>query len=460
MGPAGVPCLILQRLSPWSLGRMLGVARPSDGEAVTILAPLCLAVAELHRVGVAHGRLLAGSVLFDEAGAPVLASFGDAELFGEMPSGAEEVSLAPALLTQQPAVAADLDALAALCLTVLHPASEIAQWLSSPRERDHTWFATELANRLFQSARAAPVNFASPKQEHPTALSSSRVAFHVRRVGAELANASPSGEQVRSEASAPPSFITTVGAFLHLPEGMVDSLHESAHRILDRGPISTFLQRIKEVLGPVRKPVWIMGAAVAIAVVVATAILPSGVGGGAAQPGQPTPSSAPATATRPVPAAILGDDPLAAAIALLDARADCFTALSVLCLDSVDQRGSTAMDSDSAHVRLLQDGGAADGSLVLHSARGDGAIVSPQVSVVERLGDSVLLAVRVDPRSADPRSVESSSGVGSRSVESSTAEPSAVDAVDAQAASFTLLIIKGDAGWRIRDLVPLGDQPY
>ncbi len=438
MGPDGVPCLILQRLSQWNLGRVLGSVRPSDGEAVTILAPLCLAVADLHRIGVAHGRMRSSSVLFDDAGAPVLTSFGDSEIFTAMPEKATGFSVSPALLMQQSAVAADLSGLVATCLTTLDSTSDIARWLSTSLDRDHASFAHELADRLFQSARAAPINFATSFGEKPSALIPSRVESHASRVDSESTPAAQHEITTQRAIVDPHPLAINIASFLHVPDGMVNTLLESSHRILERSPVSSLIQRIRKMLGPVRKPVWIIAAIVASSVVAAAAILPSHGGGDSAQSHQPSPLPTPTFAAPLTDAAILGDDPLAAATALLDLRDDCIIEHSVLCFDSVNQQGSAAMDSDSTQVRLLQDGGAPDGSLVLPPSPNGGASMPRHVSLMERLGDSVLLSISFDAPNSD----------------------AAPEGAATQAASFSLLIIKGDEGWRIRDLVPMADAPY
>ena len=88
------------------------------GEAVTILAPLVQAVAELHRVGVAHQAVRLSNVLFDETGGPVLAGFGAAALIGTYPAGGEH-SLTAAKLSGDSAARADLRDMALLCRRVL-----------------------------------------------------------------------------------------------------------------------------------------------------------------------------------------------------------------------------------------------------------------------------------------------------------------------------------------------------
>jgi hypothetical protein len=122
---------------------------------------------------------------------------------------------------------------------------------------------------------------------------------------------------------------------------------------------------------------------------------------------EPSPAEPRATATH---AAIAGDDPVAAALALLERRGGCFAELSVLCLEHVDQQGSSALTADRAAIQQLRDGDEADYA----TAKAD------QARLVERLGDSAL--VEVGPETAPA----------------------------------SLLLMRSEAGWRIRDWVASG----
>lgn len=433
MGPDGAPCLILQRLSQWNLGRVLGAARPSDGEAVTILAPLCLAAAELHRVGVAHGRIHGGSVLFDATGAPVITSFGEATLFGPMPVESTGFSVPPAQLVQESAVGADLDGLVNLCLSTLRPDSGIVRWLGASEVRDNSTFVQELAERLFQFTAATPVHFTVPVLGEASTSIPSRVsdpAPHRQSNplgGSEISELAPQGAAGKGTVAA------DVASLLHLPDGLKRIVHEWLNKTGERGPFLTAVERIKEALRPVRKPVWIIAGLVALSVVLVTAVLPTAGPGNAGQVEELSPSPTPELVAPVFLSAITGDDPLAAASALLDARTACFDARSVLCLDSVNQQGSAAMEADTTQVRLLQQGGAIDGSHFVGPEMGSGTgaevLVSRHIALQESLGDSVLLTVTFG-------------------------------APDATGASFSLLLIKREEGWRIRDLTPVTDSPY
>jgi hypothetical protein len=409
--PGGLPCPILQRLSSTSLAGLLARRSLSAGEAVTVVAPLALAVAELHRVGVGHGALGPAAVRFDAEGAPVLARFGSAVVFGELPESQEDASLPPALLAEQEVVARDLAGLAELALAVGGGDEEWRRWLLDPDVRDPERFAHELADRMFALAEPSPVRW--------EVTTSVRGPGHVPlRLGAERSSAVPSGPggdiaelPHRPEPEVPSR-----------PEPEPGSLFERLGRLLERGPIAELRSRLAAVLRHVRKPVWVIAGIVAIGVVAFCTVVPP------ADPAIET-TAPPAASPRvegpgapgnTVAPDIAGSDPVLAARALLDARAACILDSSVLCLDGVDQTGSAAFDADATLIRNVQEGGTGSGTSELGGDYADAAI-----TVVERLGDSALL------------SVVPSEGSGS---------------------DATLLLIRVDTGWRIRDLV-LVDAP-
>lgn len=412
MGPYGQPCLVLQRLSAVSLARLLSRSQPSSGEAVTILVPLARAVAELHRVGVAHGSIRPSSVLFDDAGAPVLAGFGAAELFGDFPADPDGNSLPPAKLALERSVANDLDRLAALCISMMGADSDLARWISKSSQRDAATFATELAEKLFQTAEAIPVRFTVPGRERDLNSIPPRIG------GDAQSNPAPTATLTSGATN-------DVAALLHLPAGMMKSAGDSIARIVETGPLALVKKRVVDAVRPVRKPVWIMAGLAVVGVVVASALWLPGSDSGRTTVGAPAPRADASISPAPAPAPVSsGDDPVAAATALLNARAACFTARSILCLDGVDQQGSAAMDADTAHVRMLQRGGAPDGSMALMTGALPGQL---EITVVERLGDSVLLSV-----------TDATAPAGTN--------------------TLSLLLIRVDQKWNIRDLMTAG-QP-
>lgn len=435
MAPNGIPCMILQRLSQWSLGSVLAAGRPSDGEAVTILAPLCLAVAELHRVGVAHGRIGAGSIFFDTSGAPVLASFGKAELFGPMPYDPKISSVSPAQLNSDVSVSTDTEALTKLCTFLLRPDSETARWLTESKDRDNSTFARELAERIFRHAASTPLHTVMPSWSEtaapiPSRVNETAVLSHERVLAGTALSHAGADKYSSADATASGAGAARFSAITHIPLGLVNTVTEWWSTAAERGPASMVAHRIRDALRPIRKSVWIFSGVVMVCVVAFVTMMPSGDSADSSSAmtvAVPSPTSEPLSSAGHT--VITQDDPVAAAAVLLDARAECFAALSVLCLDSVNQRGSAVMEADVDAVRLLQEGGANDGAQPISSTVADGISESRQIVLVERLGDSALLSLSF-------RSNEVTD------------------------ANFSVLLFKLEEGWRLRDLTPVFGSPH
>lgn len=404
--PDGTPSLILQRLSAVTLRHLLAAGPLAPGEAVTVLAPLALAVAELHRVGVTHGAIRASAVLFDGEGAPVLARFGSAGILGELPS-TEDVGFHPAQLADAPGVAEDLTRLAGVCRAALGEAADaLGDWSSYRASPDPQAWTLELADRLFDLAEPVPVSFGRGGVPAGSTMVPPRVGGEAPEV-VELAETPSSTSGPWHDAL----------ALLHLPDSLVAAAGKWG-AVLESGPVATLRPRVLTGLRSVRKSVWVVAAVVAILVAAAITLLPA-AGSDAGQPGVAparestrgsTPSAPDSATTHPD---ILADEPVAAGVALLGARADCIREASILCLDHVDQAGSAAMEADAYRVRIVQEGG-------IESP--EPSIVGIAPTLVDRLGDSALLSLD-----------RAGSAVG------------------------TLLLVRTEQGWRIRDLVFAGD---
>jgi eukaryotic-like serine/threonine-protein kinase len=91
----------------------------------------------------------------------------------------------------------------------------------------------------------------------------------------------------------------------------------------------------------------------------------------------------------------------------------------VLCLDGVDQEGSAALDGDRQVIRSLQEKG---------TATRERSLTGATVELSQRLGDSALMTV------------------------TATTGPTTTDAKEDKSEPTSLLLIKSEAGWRIRDL--------
>lgn len=81
--PEGV-ALAMELAEGGSLAEVIGArGHLTPGELVTVASPLAAALAELHRVGVVHGDVSLGNVLFRADGMPLLADLGVSRVAGE-----------------------------------------------------------------------------------------------------------------------------------------------------------------------------------------------------------------------------------------------------------------------------------------------------------------------------------------------------------------------------------------
>jgi hypothetical protein len=398
--------LVLPRLPGPDLARVLAErAELEGGEAVTILAPVAGAVARLHAAGVAHGALGTGSVLFDAEGAPVLIGFGAASVF--------EAGLPEVELERVPGVAADRAALRSIATGVLGrvggvrraTARRLLERLGAAADAE---VADLVATEVFDVAAALPVRFADP----PGTPGPRDGGAAGAGVGGRLVPVSRpvAGVEVPDVAPAA-TWAARVAA------------------LLDRSPaaeLAAALRRRWAALSAGRRRLTLGVGAAALALVVAVVAVPGAPAPGAAagpvrsaSPDAPRSTRSPgaggeAASTDTGAAgdddAVRGDDPALAATALLRARERCRRELSVLCLDDVDQDGSSAAADDREAIRAAQAGGELPSDPL--DAAGRAGAAPPRLT--ERLGGSALIAV---------------------------------------AGGASLLIVRGDGGWRIRDIL-------
>ena len=210
-----------------------------------------------------------------------------------------------------------------------------------------------------------------------------------------------------ADASAP-----TIPSRAVAPSGVVAPQEPAVVRSLGLPPWlgealeSSPLTLISSHLAGVRRPVWVALVAVAIALGAAVVLVPNDQP--AVEPPQPvTTASTPLAPVTPVDS----DDPLAAVPLLLAAREGCIRELSILCLDAVDQIGSAAMSADTELIESIITG---------TELPMDPVFAAPDVSLTERLGDSALVSL------------------GLRDTAAPNTQPA------------SLLLMKGEAGWRIR----------
>jgi hypothetical protein len=409
--------LVFERLPRGDLAELLRIRVGFDaGEAVTLLAPIAIALLRLHTGGVAHGNLSARTVLFRGDGSPTLIGFSRAALFEP---GAPEV-----VLEQVEAVRRDRASIRALATTVLARVNGGQIRAARELHDDVDGCADEvvlplLASRLFEVAAAMAVRF-TPDGPDADAATSTRRAVPVG--AAVVESGVESGVQADHTAQPWIAGPRIAGWLARLvPESLLHRVLDTVERSSVASAAGAVVQRWRS-WTPARRRLVTAVMVAALTVAVVTAVIPAraagtGVSAGADEPPDaPTPSSSPAGSSSaqadPVPTdpVAIGDDPIAAAGALTSARDHCLSSLSLRCLDRVDEAGSSAMVDDQAAIRSAQQGGELPDPL--EGGEGDGPPV-----LIERLGDSALVRVG-----------EASSGT-------------------------SLLLVKGDGGWRIRDVV-------
>jgi hypothetical protein len=350
-----LPVLVLERVAQGSVAAL--VAERGDlecGEAVTLLAPLAALVADLHDVGVAHGRIGATSVHLGSAGKPVLLGLGHCTLFA--PGGTM------AAIDTEPAAGSDRDALATLALGILArvrsvsggaSVRDLTRWIeSAPRAYE---FPKQLEERLFACAEPLPIAFSAERKVAST------VPVRIAPSARPSTWSAPAEDATEERDRALPSW---------LPPALLDN------------PMDHLKRRALAFVRGVRPRFWVIAGGIAVALLLAVTLIPAG--------GTSTPHIVAAvpvpTIAAPTPTS-LPDDPVLASKVLLAARTTCIRDLSILCLDNVDEASSAAFASDAALIQQIQDGGETP-----KSALTGGSILT----LVERMGDSALISLAVD----------------------------------------------------------------
>lgn len=420
--PQGRACLVLERLGP-SLSRVLADRTAlAVGEAVTVLAPVSLAVAELHRVGVAHGRIDAGSVLFDVSGAPVLAGFGSAALVGDAPHPPRLSGLTPVEAAANESLAADREALARLAQHVLSRVDgdrSVGSWVRQLPTYPPS-FPEELAERLFSAGPAVPLALGSPIGAESASALTVRDTFRLDEAtpnsGAQDAAAGPAAAS--GDGDPLPFAVTAL-----LPPWLDSWIGRMRTEWLGDVSPGDLAARAANLFATVRKRTLIAAigglAALAAAIIVVVAEPAPGIDTDSAA----TEAAAPPTAdeaTEPHSSRWRPDvspEPLAAAGELLERRERCLRDLSLACLNEAHQPRSAAMDADTHRIRQRQHDHAAPPAIDWSSA---------ELELIDELGDGALIAATIE------------------------ADGAAASTVPVTA---TLLLVRTGDGWRIRDLI-------
>ncbi len=373
------------------------------GEAVTILVSLVRALVAFHAAGYWHGSLSPSKVMFAADGRPVLVGLSHAVTVSPQ-AGSERgassaapdddgfreiVTLLAEAVGDEPIVP-EAGELMALARSGLPSSMTAAGW-------------QQLEAQVFGVGRPEPVLLVPP-----------------------------SAVPVQTERSAPAVVLDDPGQ----SRGVV----ATARRWLDPGRVGALgrLVRAKRKLVLFTAGCLLLAGTVAVTTAASppsARTAPTTPASGEAAPGpaekeregEPVPSGSasgpPASSQAGIGAptdAVQHDDPVNAAVRLLRARFECFsgTRIDQRCLDPVLQPGAALDDSDRAALRA----GASAASAGSFDFR------DYEVSLVERMGDAALLALT--PSSAPARD----------------------DHGTTRTKPASLLIVRGEAGWRLREL--------
>ncbi|TFD49675.1 hypothetical protein E3T55_11440 [Cryobacterium frigoriphilum] len=441
----GRVCLVLQRIRGDSLAHYLTKFGPlCPGEAVTILAPVVVALRQLHSTGLVHRGLSQASILIDERGRPVLLGLGS--LATVPASGADRVALLRAdyarLTVLLAGVLGDVvDDLvgnagaggenrpgqagvsgSAALLARCESAASAAVFVACLEQIERHLFdwAPALAlsyGRNTTAGAGAAVVAAVPRlstalDTHPRNATSQatrlRLGQHVgQHVGQRLGLPADAAELLSS--------VTELGRYvsvrlttLNMPR--VHGRSRGTGTGTDRGRPQAVARRWSRVIYALS----LATAATIAAFVLLPAVAPNRPDGSSAQATAPAQAPVMAPVMAPSDAATLAsDDPVAAARVLLTLRAQCLATASLACLAVTDQPDGPLMAADVDSIRHSQQGLSAANEA--QPARAAGHLAT--VELVERTGNSALIALVFD-----------------------TDKPASA------------LMIRGETGWRLREL--------
>ena len=511
---AGRTALILTLLDPVTLARHLERREKlAAGEIVTILAPVIGAAAALHAAGVSHGRIGTASILFDRTGAPVLTSFGRCAPIAAAHGGAAPTEAQLAADGGVSLDLAAIDRLVRDLLTTApgagHPLLEWLDHSADDRDSPAAWLGS-LESRVFDLAPPVAVEIPAPHApgrgripgrifsgapgaEASGSETSGSGTFGSRTSGSRTSGSGTSGSRTfdtrasGGEAGRPPR--TSARRAHRDAEPRLKPRTTGASTVVTA--VSGLLREAVPEMAR-RRSFWIAVATGAVLVLGALFLIPGGTAqsddrasdgsdaaaaGGAGTPGahpdvdppvadasrgdapagnprRPGRGSAPTStsheradrqATDTVATArlraVTGNDPAAAASALLAMRIACIHAGGGFCLDAVDQPGSAARMAD----------GAADHGVVPDTATAD-ETTADGTTADTMAGDTMA----GDPTAGDPVTTgtmpTAGGGVDDPVVVGhwGGAALLSLDGSAPDATRHSILIVRGEEGWRIR----------
>lgn len=383
----GSMVLVSEWIPGVSLSRLLRTrAYLTAGEAITILVPLIETLAKLHEHGVVHGGLSLDTIVFRETGSPVITGFSDAPPY--------EPKRSPAVLSQDAAVRVDIAALLRIATGVLSAVR--TDGLESSRLSDcERWVLTADVSSAPNWATEFEQRIFSLGAPEPVRLMETDLA----EVAGDPLRALVFNERENSVQESPAKVRDRVSV-VGLPAWIHDEFDRGIAVL--RSHMVRARDGLRRWLAPVRLRVWILGG-IAIVTVIA-AIVPTV----SARPTSKTMTVIPSSSSTLEPIHATTDaDPSAALNELLSAREFCFRDLSVECLSQVETADSPAFAADSNEIRRVIEGGELSPGVLF---------VVDQVVGSQELGDSVVFSIDTDVND----------------------KPASV------------LLVKGEAGWRIR----------
>lgn len=390
------------------------------GEAVTLLTSIARAIDDLHHSGFAHGSVSPRSVVLDRAGRPVLVGLGHA-VDARLP------------LVNQDAFLEDYRQFRIMSEATLAKVEsegregalgELRSWISGADPGNiGPGFATELEGALFTLAQPTPLR-----------------AAPASRLSARAAPPSPATESTREER--PGQRLRRSERALGVRGGL-SSLITIVHNSVDVRPGKRVLSRLSRLSVARRRQLIFGGALAALLTVVTLSTLTSGQSDSEqtnradrSLSASETPVATPRTTQTPAAtqAADRGpEDPVEAASRLLTIRARCLADRSVSCLDLCNQAGSPLLEADqstiAASIARKSSGDPASSTQAVGEPDRDYSTYS--VALADRAGNSALVSLAPPPVAA----------ASSDSAESA-----------AKAKPASALIIKGEAGWLLREI--------
>ncbi len=419
-------CLVVERIGGPRLARLVSDRTLSAGESVTLLAPVVVAVAELAERGFVHTRLAASDILLDEVGRPRLVGLGSLR---RLPArGAERNAMLRSAYERLAELVDDVAASVVPRDTLRGPAELIRARLAA---RPFVPCHTDLERALFASAAPEPVRGIDVPMR-PRQLPTRATA----PVDDEHSDAVGDGWIEPPSTRALGATLRRVLELVHAPGELVDQVADAA----DMDRVSGVQERLGEVMRRRGRSLTVGALVGGAALVLLLTLVPPATADDDREPlAAPTAPAAPSAsaeadarfadepgasaAVEPdgAEAAMSGadgdpvagtpaeaDDPVAAARLLLERRAECFEALDLDCLDSVVQPGSSIDTADRSAIVAARDG------------------------------------VDLPDTRFDPTTVELAAAMGAavlvRAVPTAGSEPA------------SLLMVRGEAGWRLREV--------